>query len=232
MAQKINWCDVDWVCEMEGGRIIHPDNPWFYFNQRDVEISHDLRLSISYAPRAVKYWNGHIYHPDFGCGLIRSVDEFGYGTFTAEIKLPKGKNLWPSFWLCGVGKWPDNGEIDICEAYCDKNGSYFKPILPRWKTTNNIHYANNGHKQCGESCVSWFKQTNNPSNNYIKYQCEWRPNTVIIRVNDKVVKTYGWDIAGYLVGKKMKVIFNLFPSSTQYSLDNKMIIKYFKYESL
>jgi beta-glucanase (GH16 family) len=42
-----------------------------------------------------------------------------YGRIEARIKLPKGKGLWPAFWLLGqnidqVG-WPDCGEVDILE---------------------------------------------------------------------------------------------------------------------
>ncbi|GAB6021269.1 hypothetical protein CHUAL_003883 [Chamberlinius hualienensis] len=42
-----------------------------------------------------------------------------YGRFEARIKLPKGKGIWPAFWLLGVDidavKWPTCGEIDIVE---------------------------------------------------------------------------------------------------------------------
>jgi beta-glucanase (GH16 family) len=42
-----------------------------------------------------------------------------YGKFEARIKLPRGKGIWPAFWLLGndiatVG-WPACGEIDIME---------------------------------------------------------------------------------------------------------------------
>jgi beta-glucanase (GH16 family) len=42
-----------------------------------------------------------------------------YGRFQARIKLPKGKGLWPAFWMLGtridsVG-WPECGEIDVLE---------------------------------------------------------------------------------------------------------------------
>ncbi len=42
-----------------------------------------------------------------------------YGRIEARIKLPKGRGLWPAFWMLGsnlpeVG-WPTSGEIDIME---------------------------------------------------------------------------------------------------------------------
>jgi beta-glucanase (GH16 family) len=42
-----------------------------------------------------------------------------YGRFEARIKIPRGRGLWPAFWMLGdnidsVG-WPGSGEIDIME---------------------------------------------------------------------------------------------------------------------
>ncbi|HST86325.1 MAG TPA: glycoside hydrolase family 16 protein [Kineosporiaceae bacterium] len=39
------------------------------------------------------------------------------GHFEARIKTSVGRGLWPAFWLCGVGDWPQTGEIDILEAF-------------------------------------------------------------------------------------------------------------------
>jgi beta-glucanase (GH16 family) len=52
-------------------------------------------------------------------GMIRSRQTFRYGYFEARIKLPKGRGLWPAFWLNsdyderGKLSWPP--EIDIME---------------------------------------------------------------------------------------------------------------------
>jgi beta-glucanase (GH16 family) len=44
-----------------------------------------------------------------------------YGLITARIKLPRGRGIWPAFWLLGedideVG-WPHCGEIDVMENF-------------------------------------------------------------------------------------------------------------------
>ncbi|MFO0832571.1 MAG: glycoside hydrolase family 16 protein [Phycisphaerales bacterium] len=42
-----------------------------------------------------------------------------YGRFEARVKLPRGKGIWPAFWMLGenIGSagWPRCGEIDIME---------------------------------------------------------------------------------------------------------------------
>lgn len=42
-----------------------------------------------------------------------------YGRIEARIKLPRGKGLWPAFWMLGANSdteiWPQCGEIDIME---------------------------------------------------------------------------------------------------------------------
>ena len=44
---------------------------------------------------------------------------FTYGWVEGRMKLPRGKGLWPAFWMVGekkkYGHWPHCGEIDIME---------------------------------------------------------------------------------------------------------------------
>ncbi|MFC6645798.1 glycoside hydrolase family 16 protein [Granulicella cerasi] len=54
-------------------------------------------------------------------GRIETKGKFAqqYGRFEARIKFPRGKGVWPAFWMLGddiekVG-WPKSGELDIVE---------------------------------------------------------------------------------------------------------------------
>jgi beta-glucanase (GH16 family) len=52
----------------------------------------------------------------FTSGMISSHDKFSreYGWFEARVKLPKGKGMWPAFWMLPQSKaWPP--ELDIIE---------------------------------------------------------------------------------------------------------------------
>jgi beta-glucanase (GH16 family) len=51
--------------------------------------------------------------------LTKGKFETKYGRLEARIKLPRGKGLWPAFWMLGSNSdtaiWPACGEIDIME---------------------------------------------------------------------------------------------------------------------
>lgn len=58
---------------------------------------------------------------DYSSARLHTAGTFSqrYGRFEARIKMPKGKGIWPAFWMMGdsiskVG-WPGGGEIDIME---------------------------------------------------------------------------------------------------------------------
>ncbi|MCL7970543.1 MAG: glycoside hydrolase family 16 protein [marine benthic group bacterium] len=58
---------------------------------------------------------------DYTSGRIKTKDLFerNGGRFEARIRLPRGRGIWPAFWLLGadideVG-WPTCGEIDVME---------------------------------------------------------------------------------------------------------------------
>jgi beta-glucanase (GH16 family) len=68
--------------------------------------------------------NGVTY--PFRSGLIESNGKFNftYGAFEARIWTPAGTGMWPAFWSDGQS-WPNDGEIDVLEAYgTDASSSY------------------------------------------------------------------------------------------------------------
>ncbi|MGW5104468.1 ricin-type beta-trefoil lectin domain protein [Streptomyces sp. NPDC004100] len=63
-------------------------------------------------------WNGPC---QFTSARLNTAQTFTqkYGHFESRIKIPRGKGMWPAFWMLGdnLGSagWPDSGEIDIME---------------------------------------------------------------------------------------------------------------------
>jgi beta-glucanase (GH16 family) len=67
--------------------------------------------------------------------LTRDKKFFKYGRIDIRAKLPKGKGIWPAFWLLPqhnvFGGWPQSGEIDLMELVGHEPG----------KTHGTIHYG-------------------------------------------------------------------------------------------
>lgn len=243
----MNWCNYEWECCMEGGRIMDTSNPWYWIDKDMVSIEDDvLTLQLMYKPKKIIY-NDVQHFPIMACGTVRSVQDFGYGTFSADIKLPKGYGLWSSFWLSGEHNWPP--EIDICESYCDDNSyfnwftNYFPYLNPSWKTTNNIHYLNKGHKVSGSKNISIFKQFKDPSDVFVNYKVEWFPTMIRFYINNKLVRVVDNNIPRDLVnnlnypdkGYNMDVIFNTWCKDPNYNvvcMTTSMQVKNFIYKPL
>ena len=241
MATNITFCGFTWQCCMEGERLIHPDQPWVWYNSGDIlKLPNDvILLDCQKNPRKITYWDGREFYPQYSGGLMRSVKTFSYGNFSAEIIMPKGKGLWPAFWLCGEGDWPDSGEIDIMEGYTDckcfrLTTPYFPWINPSWKTTTNAHYAEDGkHRQIGARGVSIFKQPDDPSYNWHKYEVNWTPDKMVFLIDGKVVRTDTEAVRRFSrYQSRVRVIFDCLcqdPENHKIKRDGVMCVRNFRY---
>ena len=68
---------------------------------------------------------------------------FKYGRAEARIKFPKGKGMWPAFWMMPeeavYGGWARSGEIDIAEVVGDKPTTIFGTLHYGDKWPKNTH---------------------------------------------------------------------------------------------
>lgn len=66
-----------------------------------------------------------------------------YGRFEARIKLPRGRGVWPAFWMMpeddAYGGWASSGELDILEEVGDKSNTAFGTIHYGDKWPRNVH---------------------------------------------------------------------------------------------
>lgn len=242
--QSFRWCDTDWTSAMEGGRQIHVGQPWMWYDGSQVwHDDNELSLHIEKKTTTIHHWDGETYKPQLAVGTIRSVQAYGYGTFSADIILPKGRNLWPAFWLVGEGRWPENGEIDVCEAWTNRFGGYYKISKPQfpyiiplnyWDITTNIHWQEGygKHGFTGSRMLPLLFSLKNPTNHFVKYEVEWMPDKITFFVNGHAIRSYGNDVAKWLNDTLQHIIFDLWTTGLDYTLETPMLIRNFKYTPL
>lgn len=247
--KTFEWCGYNWKSCMEGERLINPNEPWYWYSRKAIHKSglNSLELYVRHNPNEITYWDGRTFYPEYEAGLMRTVEKFGFGTFSAEIKCPQGCSLWPSFWLSGDGNWPP--EIDIMEAWSnnDRYLRFTKRQFPWvgmfWDTTTNVHYRNEQmqHENIGSEMMSVIKQCKNPTENFIRYECKWLPDKITFKANGKIVREVTGHVCEKLIkniehpenGYEMNVIFNVLcenPDNHKIIQKTPMTIRNFKYE--
>lgn len=212
---------------------IHPEKPYTWYDPECVKIDNwgYAHLETHYNPKTFP----KIGESKYGVGLLSSVEDFDYGYFEIEAKLPSAKKLWPAFWLYAADSWPP--EIDIFEGYTNDNNNYLKHRLKSplgfWDVVPNFHYKENGkNKSTGITRKYWgFKD---PSKHFIKYSCLWTSDLIEIKYDGHLIKRItDKGLLKYFTGMKMRVIINNqlngepANGGDHYS---DFVVKYFKYE--
>lgn len=121
---------------------------------------------------------------DYTSARLKTQGKFSqrYGRFEARIKMPRGKGIWPAFWLLGEDidavHWPTCGEIDIVENI---------GVEP-----STIHGTIHGPGYSGASGIgSPFTSPNNTpfSDAFHLFAIEWEPKEIRFYVDDHLYAT-------------------------------------------
>jgi len=83
---------------------------------------------------------------------IESERKFSYGYYEAKVRIPKGKGLWPAFWLYGGD--PVYNEIDIFEFWTERVGGIYQSGRNSRVHHMSTHYdydADGDKSSCGSS---------------------------------------------------------------------------------
>lgn len=181
--------------------LVHPDKPVAFYDEMAVNRPKEggVELSvIDYTHNGitpgtlVRNYENELQNIPFGVGLIRCNELFSYGHYKAEVILPTGALNWSAFWLWSANtSWLP--EIDIFEAYTNKNGSYFKPRLKKpfgfWNIQTNVHYRHEDENKSVGGETSYIPPfCTNPTNQTIKVEMLWHPEFIAIYYNDRLVR--------------------------------------------
>jgi beta-glucanase (GH16 family) len=104
-----------------------------------------------------------------------------YGRFEARIRIPRGKGIWPAFWMLGnnigtVG-WPGCGEIDIMESI--------------GKEPDKVHGTIHGPGYSGSEGLggSYTLPSGKFADNFHIFAVEWEPSAIRFYVDGNLYET-------------------------------------------
>ena len=165
----------------------------------DVWMDHewyDTQLPINYAVEdgSLKIWPQKDENGNFFKRVINTDGKFyqTYGYFEMEAKLPRGKGVWPAFWLYNHDK--DDGtrpEIDIMEAYSGGgelsgwSDANLNPTAFAATIWTGVEGAMGGQKI--------LRDLGDLSAGYHKYAVKWEPNKQTFYLDGKEI--YSVDVS-------------------------------------
>jgi len=168
----------------EDGKLDHLNDEWQRYRDNDNHQFEDGGLSL-----VAKVVNG-LKPGGIESGMLRSKWTGQYGYIEARVQVPRGRGLWPAFWLNPEDKvWPP--EIDIMEIV--DNG--------RDSTRNSFHYVHGkGPRKTATEATrldkfgSYRPQSVDFADGFHTFAVEWTEDRVRHFVDDVLVvdRLYAW----------------------------------------
>ncbi|GLR15392.1 family 16 glycosylhydrolase [Portibacter lacus] len=145
-----------------------------------IEAHKEIIKNEAFISESDKSWKKNRPHSDYSSASLTTKDlaEWQYGRIDIRAKLPKGRGMWPAFWMLGkncpeVG-WPACGEIDIMEHVGYNPDSIF----------GTIHTKAYNHLKNTQKGKSIFIE--NPYDTFHDYSVIWTAESIDFLVNGKV----------------------------------------------
>lgn len=245
MSDIIEWSGYKWLTRQRWGSV-HDEadkrvDCWYDPDSVRVLNNDQLELSIHYNPKNFDI-NGQTITAHYGVGLITCETDFGYGKFEVECKMPKGKGLWPAFWMYN----PTAGEmakpeIDIFEGYSDKKGNYREccSFLRPYNVESCLHLESGLGLPKTPAQKPWIWDFNsNPSDGFHKYSLNWTTELIEFKIDNKTVRYIDdQDIVNYCSNRKLILLLNThidgnFANTFEIDEKNPFLINYFSYDPL
>lgn len=191
-----------------------PDYGWGNTNN-GLEVNLTQNLSVSSGTLKIKsddnagyydkwWWSSNTQktivstHFDYTSGVIKTRKSYDYGFYEIRCELPKGRGLWPAFWMLSSGNCWYN-EIDVVEpgglnsTYADEYGANY-----HWKDFSTCQRYPRGRLIDNLPDLSQSMNT---------YAVEWSPGLMIWYFNGEIVEWVKDDI--YTPTHSMPILVNV-----------------------
>lgn len=177
------WQGHNWICRPFWG-IIHEQEPLEWADQEQPVIEEDGSLLL---PFKIKKFQDH----PIARSIVRTVEEFKYGTFEWEVILPEGICVWPALWLSSDSGWPP--EIDALEGWSGDRQDYVKRLLFK-NVKPTMHWSEGADERTGEhkfeSKHNIFRFLIKGHGKVDRIKCVWTPSHVTVYYNGIRVKRF------------------------------------------
>jgi len=195
------WNPHYWWRDDNGGCTIAPNEELEWYQPDDVLVNNGI-LRIRAQRRAVTNLGGQTYQ--YTSGVITTGRErwdepapdrfaFQYGYAEIRAKVPKGKGLWPAFWLMAADQvWPP--EIDVLEILGDQTSAVH--MSTHYLNDDGTYGASGGSYIGPDFSVGWHT-----------FAMDWQPNAIIWYVDG--VERWRSTNAKYMPTEPMYLTLNL-----------------------
>lgn len=186
--------DEYWTC-LEGNTGRNGQAGWGnlelqYYTPNTDNVAHDgdgnLVITAREAEEDLECYNGRCAYTSARC-ITQDKVEFTYGRVEARIKIPRGKGIWPAFWMLGsdfpVVPWPYAGEIDIMENIGQE--------------PNTIHGTIHGPGYSGSAGLGGSISSSEPyADDFHVYAVDWDPFVIRWYLDGELYKTISVETVG------------------------------------
>jgi beta-glucanase (GH16 family) len=130
---------------------------------------------------------------DYSSGWIESKKNFGYGLYEVRCQIPKGKGMWPAFWLFS-GQYDAAIEIDVFEFWNENCGGSYDASKLSENAHMNLH-SNRKDASIDRTCPSelYGSCSGYPNSAYLSegfhtYALEWDYYKVVWYIDGSEVR--------------------------------------------
>lgn len=120
-----------WVYDTGGNGWLNHELESYTDRLANVRVEHG---NLVLQARRENYTGSDGITKPYTSGRLKTLGKFAQqeGRFEARIKIPKGRGVWPAFWMEGVdvptAGWPGCGEIDIMENIGHQPGRIYATL--------------------------------------------------------------------------------------------------------